>query len=555
MPLPTDAPVIRQPYTFNAIGVQLVATVAFLNGLSALLDVLFTRLPARLELIVPLDFDPFGRLFGVFAGFILIYFAGQLRLRKRAAWWIAVAASVVVLLAHVVYAHTLLGLVLPLGNLIVLMVFRRQYVVGWELQSLAQGLRLLVISLAIAMAYGTIGFYILPAHDFRPPHHATLSESAIRTVKEFILIGNDDLVLHSRRVQWFTASLDLLGSTSILFALYSLFRPLAYRYGTMPAERERARQLLDRYGSSSEDAFKLWPEDKAYYFHGECFIAYRVDHGVAMVLGEPVGPSTEWPTLLGYFKNFCRDHDWSLTLIYVPDTHLALFEQAGLRALKIGEDAVVGTAEYAASTVRNKHWRGVRNKFVRLGYQFEASEAPQMAPLLQACAGVTKSWHSVGGRREGQFALGYHDRAYLQRSRLFVVRDKSGRVQAFANEIRTYDAKRATIDLMRYRPGAETGVMEWLLSEIILWSEAHGYAEFSLGLAPLAGVGHGSDPSLEERVIAVGGRLGVGGFSYEGLRRFKNKFNPNWEARFLVYERGPSGLTRTLLAINSLIRS
>jgi phosphatidylglycerol lysyltransferase len=535
--------------------VRLVSAIVFVSGLIAVLEVLFIRLPNRFEAFLPLDSDLFGRFFGLFAGFLMVYFAGQLNLRKRLAWWIAFVASIALVLGHALFVRDTLGLVLPSVTLLLLALYREQFVVKAELRSVRQGLRLLLLCAVVALAYGSIGFTRLAPRDFARPHRASIVEGASRTIREFALVGNSDLSSHSRRAYWFLNSLDLLGGVSMAFAFYSLFRPLAYRYRTLPGERMRARELIGRYGTSSEDEFKLWPEDKAYFFgkDGQSTLAYRVDHGVALVLGEPIGPLEVWPALLAEFRIFCRLHDWAITLIYVPPAHIELFEAAGLRALKIGEDAVVDTATFAGDTIRSKHWRGLTNKFKRSEHSFEVLEAPQSPEVLAAALSVTKAWLSVGGRRERGYGLGYHDNAYLRRNRLYLVRDKEGRLVAFANGIISHNPDQETIDLMRYRPGGETGVMDFLLGQIILHLHADGVKEFGLGLAPLAGVGHGPDKTLEERVISLASRLGVGGFAYEGLRRFKNKFEPRWEPRYLVYERGPSGLTRTLLAINSLL--
>jgi phosphatidylglycerol lysyltransferase len=535
--------------------VRFVSGIVFLNGLLAILEVLYSHLSEHVEMFISFNFDATGRYFGLLGGFLLMYFASQLLLRKRLAWWMAFIGSSIVVIAHSIYAIQIAGLVLPVTTLVFLALYQDLFVVKYELHSVSQGLRLLGLCIIVALMYGSLGFTRLSPRDYAIAHHASILEGAMRTVKEFSLVGNSDLVLHSRRARSFIDSLDILGGVSITFAFFSLFRPLLYRYSTLPTERDRARKLIEEYGKSSEDEFKLWPEDKAYFFNdvGSAVISYRVDHSVAMVLGEPVGPISQWPGLIHEFKQFCHVHDWTVTFIYIPATNLAIFEAAKLRALKIGEDAVVTTATFRDETIRSKHWRGLMNKFNRLEYSFEIVTAPQDADILAQLGRVTKAWLSDGKKTERSFAMGYHDRAYLKRSDLYLVRDKNKRLVAFANALLSHDPKQATIDLMRYRPGTETGVMDYLLGQIILHLANNNMAEFSLGLAPLSGVGTGPEKTLEERVIGTAGRLGVGGFSYEGLRRFKDKFDPRWEARYLVYERGPAGLARTVLAINSVV--
>ncbi len=533
--------------------VQLVAAIVFLNGAFAILGVLYAGFPERLESLLPVHYEYYGRLFGLFSGFVLIYFSGRLLARKQTAWRIAFAGSLLIVLDHALFARNLAALALPSLSLALLAVYADEFKVKSETASVRQGMTLLGVSVLIAVLYGTFGFARMGPRDFVPHHKITLTEGAERTIQEFTLVGNSDITPVTREAKWFLASLDIFGAASIAFAFLSLFRPLEYRYRTLPHERARARELLSRHGTSSEDMFKVWPEDKSYFFHESSFVAYRVERGVALILGDPIGPVDEWSELLRRFRQFCHIHGWIVALVYVPGDHIDALEDAGFKALKIGEDAIVNTGVYCEEVLRNKHFRAVRNKFMRMGYVFEVSLTPQSNELISQAGRVSRSWLSGSGRVERGFGMGYFEHDYMQRSTLYLLYDQKHKLVAFANAIPSYDAAQETIDLMRHRRGTETGTMDYLLSCIIEHVKERGVAEFSLGLAPMSGIS-GAERTTEERVVGYLSRLGLGGFSFRGLRKFKEKFQPQWNEVFLLHERGAVGLAQTAVAIGEVMR-
>jgi phosphatidylglycerol lysyltransferase len=534
--------------------VRLVAGLTFLNGLFAILEILYVRFSPRIEALLPFNYESLSRNLGLFAGFAIIYFSGRLLARKRLAWYIAFISSAVIVIGHVIYIRDLASLMLPAVSFVLLALYRDQFQVESEPITTAQGLRLFVMSVVAAIAYGTIGFYLLLRRDFG--HDFNLSQSLVRTLREYTLVGNTDLVARTREADWFLDSLDAFGILTLGFALFGLFRPLSYRYGTLPAERNQARKILERHGRSSEDSLKLWPEDKAYFFGADydSFIAYRVSNGVALALGEPVGHPEALGDLLARFVQFCHRHDWTVATIYLAQSALPLYTAVGFGALKIGEDAVIELPDFTAKTARNKHFRAVSNKFERLGYRFESLPAPQSSETLRQAAEVTRSWLKRAGRAERGFALGYHDRSYLARSQLYVLRDGDGHMVAFANGIHSYDPQQATIDLMRYQYNAETGVMDFLILKLLQHLADQGWKEFGFGLVPLSGLKDDPSRSFEGRVLARLARLNVGNFSFDGLKRYKNKFHPRWESRYLVYERGGVGLGMTAVALSRLTK-
>lgn len=99
----------------------------------------------------------------------------------------------------------------------------------------------------------------------------------------------------------------------------------------------------------------------------------------------------------------------------------------------------------------------------------------------------------------------------------------------------------ATVDLMRHRRDAPNGIMDYLFCELLLHLHAERYGWFSLGLAPLSGVGDRPGASLRERAVHQVYEHLTALFSFKGLRSYEAKFEPVWEERFLVDQDGPSG--------------
>src|SRR5207249_3497635 len=130
-----------------------------------------------------------------------------------------------------------------------------------------------------------------------------------------------DLVGRTRHAQWFLESLRLLGIVAGGTGVYSLFRPLAYRLRTLPHERALVQGILGQYGRSCLDFFKLWPEKSYFFSSGErACIAYRVVWGVAVALGDPVGPEEELEGVTRGFLHFCADSGWTVAFHQVlPD--------------------------------------------------------------------------------------------------------------------------------------------------------------------------------------------------------------------------------------------
>jgi phosphatidylglycerol lysyltransferase len=111
---------------------------------------------------------------------------------------------------------------------------------------------------------------------------------------------------------------------------------------------------------------------------------------------------------------------------------------------------------------------------------------------------------------------------------------REGRIVAFANLWECDGREELSVDLMRYAPDAPGSVMEYLYIMLMLWGREQGCQWFNLGMAPFSGLErHFLAPTwtrLGGMLYSYGGTL----YNFQGLRRFKDKFDPVWESKYLA---------------------
>ncbi len=531
--------------------VRAAAGIVLLNGLVIAAGAFSHRnfVPAWVASdLLPLGVSQWGRALSVVLGFLLVYLSFFLYRRRRLAWLAAVVFCALAAFVHLFTSPDRSAAIAPVVVMAVLIPLHGRFPVRVPARSLAWGASVFGASLLFAVAYGTFGFWFLDRREFGIEFH--MGDALVRTLRVYGLLGDPELVPRTRGAQWFLDSLGVLGVVAIFAAVYALFRPAAYRLRTLPHERERARSILEKHGRSSDDFFKLWP-DKSYYFleGNESFVAYRVSWGTALALGDPSGPEDQIGRALESFAAFCDRNGWDPAFVQTLPDFQTLYAKSGFSAIKIGEEAVVDLARFTGHTSKEKEFRHVRRRFEKLGFLAERHLPPHPPERLDQLAELSREWLSLPGRRERTFALGKFDRTYVGDTAVFTVSAPDGRLIAFVNEIPCYRKGEATIDLMRHRREIPNGTMDYLFLHLLLTLHAEGYETFSLGMAPLAGVGEGPGARIEERALGELFAHLNRFFSFRGLRSYKTKFDPGWRDSFIVYRGGPLELAQVGIAL------
>jgi phosphatidylglycerol lysyltransferase len=148
--------------------------------------------------------------------------------------------------------------------------------------------------------------------------------------------------------------------------------------------------------------------------------------------------------------------------------------------------------------------------------------------------------------REKGFSLGFFSEDYIRRFPIAVVR-RGAQIVAFANVWTSGHMNEVSVDLMRHRADAPSGVMDYIFLNLILWAREQGYRFFNLGMAPLSGLENRSLGSVWNRVGALTFRFGENFYNFQGLRQYKEKFDPVWEPMYIA---SPGGLALPRILTN-----
>jgi phosphatidylglycerol lysyltransferase len=293
--------------------------------------------------------------------------------------------------------------------------------------------------------------------------------------------------------------------------------------------------------------------DKALLFDDErsAFVMYGVLGRTWVAMGDPVGPLDRLNTVIRLFLERCDDFGGVPVFYEVKPAHLHRYADFGLTLVKIGEEAKVDLQRFTLEGGQSARLRQTVRRLERDRGTFRMVDVPLVPAILDELEVVSNEWLAEKSAAEKGFSLGYFDRGYLERFPVAVI-ERDGRIEAFANVWPGAGGVELSVDLMRHRRDAPNGVMEALFVHLIVWGKEQGYQWFTLGMAPLSGFEQSPVASLWNRmgtfIYEHGGTL----YNFQGLRAYKEKFNPVWEPRYLACP-GGLRLPRILADVSALV--
>jgi lysyl-tRNA synthetase, class II len=305
-------------------------------------------------------------------------------------------------------------------------------------------------------------------------------------------------------------------------------------------DEECVRALLDRHGSRDSLGYFALRRDKAVVFSetGKSAVSYRVVSGVMLASGDPIGDPEAWPGAIRTFLAEARRHAWVPAVMGCSELGGEVWvREAGLRALELGDEAVVEVCEF---TLEGRAMRNVRQMVTRVeraGYKTQVRRVRDMTPYeIGDIRRQAAAWRGAEVERGFSMALGrFGDPSDGECVAVTATKDD---VLAAVLHFVPWGPHGLSLDLMRRDRAADPGLNELLIVAALRAAGDLGVARLSLNFA------------VFRSALERGGRLGAGPilrlwrellllasrwFQIESLYRFNAKWRPVWEPRFICY--------------------
>jgi lysyl-tRNA synthetase class 2 len=348
---------------------------------------------------------------------------------------------------------------------------------------------------------------------------------------------------------WLPLGIATMAAAAIATGAWILFRPLGLpRQPATAGLQRRVRRLVQQHGSDTLSAFKLRTDVRTFVARDGCaFCAYRVERGVLLISGDPVGPADALPALVAELCAFATERGLRIGAVGASATFASLASEAGLRALYLGDEALVATEGFTLEGHAIKKVRQAVNRVQRLGYRATAQQVADLtAAALDELDALSERWREGAPERGFSMAMEGLRGEHVRDSIVVVARDGAGAARGFLHFVPVYGRPAMSLSAMRRDRDTPNGLTDFLVVESIRQLRDRGVEELSLNFAAFARWLHAPSGRLE-RCLAAAVRLANPYFQIESLFRFNAKFGPRWQPRYLLHE-GRASLPRTALA-------
>ena len=478
--------------------------------------------------------------------FVLALLAAALAARKRIAWWLLVGNLLIAVgwnIADLVAGGEnspetvgeVFGLAVHLAAIVVLVLAYREFWAKVRRGALLKAAAVLVAGMAVGTlaAWGLLEMF--PGsleREYRLPY-AINRVSGFATADPDLFAGKPHVFLN--------AIFGLFGALALMAAAIVLFQSQRADNALTGEDESAIRGLLELYGKNDSLGYFATRRDKSVVFapNGRAAIAYRVEVGVCLASGDPVGDPHAWPQAIEAWLQLCQAYGWAPGVMGASSTAAQTFREAGLNALQLGDEAILYPDKFKLSGPDMKAIRQAVTRARRAGLTVRVRRhrdigADEMAQVIKRA----DSWRDTETERGFSMALGRLGDPADSDCLLVEAVQNDGQVVAMLSLV-PWGNNGVSLDLMRRSPQSPNGTIELMVSELALQSEEIGIIRISLNFAMFrsafeqgAQLGAGPVARLWRGLLVFFSRW----WQLETLYRSNMKYQPEWVPRFACYE-------------------
>src|SRR5262245_21464787 len=280
--------------------------------------------------------------------FVLALLAAALAARKRIAWWILIGymfGSIVWNVGALVTSNRsvmadigeVIGLVFHVAAVLFLVLARKQFWAKVRRGALLKAAATLVAGMAIGTLVGWALLGLFPGSLAREDRFWY----ALNRVSAFAGAGSESFSGHPH--VFVNALLGLFGALALMVAAIVLFQSQRAVNALTGEDESAIRGLLELFGKNDSLGYFATRRAKAAVFapNGRAATHYRVEVGVCLASGDPVGDPKAWPQAIEAWLALCQTYGWAPGVMGASSTAAEAFREAGLNALQLGDEAIL----------------------------------------------------------------------------------------------------------------------------------------------------------------------------------------------------------------------
>ncbi|WP_328552124.1 MULTISPECIES: bifunctional lysylphosphatidylglycerol synthetase/lysine--tRNA ligase LysX [unclassified Streptomyces] len=513
---------------FGAIGL-LCALLAFIPPVRALLRPVVRFLDL---LIIPVSAN---LAYAVF----LFLLAAATAARKKIAWWLVVVYLGLLVLTDALgvaaglYAASIPSLIVCGLLLALLIVARREFYADSRRAAVRRALLVLIGGLVVAIL---LGWGLVELFPGTLPRGQRLLWAANRVCGGLVSARSFD----GRPPRWLFFVLGLFGALALLNAAATLFRSQRLVAALHGDEETRIRALLQAYGGEDSLGYFATRRDKAVVFSpsGKAAVTYRVEAGVCLASGDPVGDREAWPHAIGAWLDIARRYAWAPAAMGASEEGAKAFARAGLGALQLGDEAILHIAGFDLSGRDMRGTRQAVNRVKRTGASCRVRRHSTLSDTeMEEIVSRADAWRDTETERGFSMALDRLGDPEDGDCLLVEAMGSDGKLLALLSFV-PWGRDGISLDLMRRDRSAPNGVMEYMVAEVCAVAGKFGVRRISLNFAVFrsvfeegARIGAGPVLRLWRRLLLFFSKW----WQLEALYRSNAKYHPEWYPRFICY--------------------